>query len=94
MTTVSDPTAHPPVLDPPSGVWDALRDGMSQDAVKEKESSCLLLPLPPCERGDMCCGGGTASYRLHSSTSLSLPVWGRLTAQWQHLALCFAFVKI
>lgn len=34
------------------------------------------------------------SYRLHSSTSLSLAVWGQLTAQWQHLALCFSFVKI
>lgn len=34
------------------------------------------------------------NYRLHSSTSLSLTVWGQLTAQWQHLALCFSFVKI
>lgn len=34
------------------------------------------------------------SYWLHSSTSLSLAVWGRLTVQWQHLALCFPFVKI
>ncbi len=40
------------------------------------------------------CARGTESYRLHSSTSLSLTVWGRLTAQWQHLALCFPFVKI
>lgn len=40
------------------------------------------------------CARGTESYRLHSSTSLSLAVWGRLTAQWQHLALCFPFVKI
>lgn len=45
--------------------------------------------LPHCERGNTC-----ESYRLHSSTSLSLAVWGRLTAQWQHLALCFPFVKI
>lgn len=47
-----------------------------------------------CTVREATCARGTVSYRLHSSTSLSLTVWGRLTAQWQHLALCFPFVKI
>lgn len=51
-------------------------------------------PACCCSVREATCAGGTGSYRLHSSTSLSLTVWGRLTAQWQHLALCFPFVKI
>lgn len=47
-----------------------------------------------CTVREATCARGNVSYRLHSSTSLSLTVWGRLTAQWQHLALCFPFVKI
>lgn len=47
-----------------------------------------------CTVREATCARGTASYRLHSSTSLSLTVWGRLTAQWQHLALRFPFVKM
>lgn len=47
-----------------------------------------------CTVREATCARGAASYRLHSSMSLSVTVWGRLTAQWQHLALCFPFVKI
>lgn len=47
-----------------------------------------------CTVREATCARGAVSYRLHSSTSLSLTVWGWLAAQWQHLALCFPFVKI
>lgn len=62
---------------------------MSSSAVttqRKKEHRCTVR--------EATCARGPVSYRLDSSTSLSLTVWGWLTAQWQHLALCFPFVKI
>lgn len=47
-----------------------------------------------CTVREATCARGPVSYQLHSSTSLSLTVWGWLATQWQHLALCFPFVKI
>lgn len=47
-----------------------------------------------CTVREATCARGAVSYQLHSSMSLSLTVWGWLAAQWQHLALCFPFVKI